>query len=124
MEEKNFIWQKILWSVVFIFASVLLAYVNYRRSNSIISFGVFPYYIWPYVTVPSIVLILLRLTKRGISRSSFIFLFAGTANAFIGSTGVYSVSMSDTQLGIPIHAMFYLNLLLAVFIFFGAFRNK
>src|SRR5258706_9074602 len=111
VKEDSLRWQKILWSVVIIFALTLLAYIKYVRSNGIISFGIFPYFIWPYVIVPSIVTMLLRLPRMGLTRKSFIYIFIGTVNVYIGAVGLYLVVRSDTSMSFSIHAMFCINIL-------------
>jgi len=116
-------WQKVLWSLVIIFAVTLSAYIRYRQSNNIISFGIFTYYVWPYVSIPSIILVLLRLSTKNLSIVSFIYLFAGTANACLGIAGVYMLFTSDSRMDLFIHGMFFSNILLAVYVFYDAVRK-
>jgi len=123
-KESNLFWQKVLWSVVIIFAVTLFAYIRYNQVSNIISFGIYIYLVWPYVIIPSIILVLVRLPAIGLSAQSFVYLFAGTANACLGITGVYALATSDTRMSLLIHAMFVSNIILATFIFFDGIKHK
>ena len=123
-KKDNLRWQKILWSAVIVLALTMVAYSRYMKSNSIIRFSIYPYFIWPYVVFFSIPIIILRLFRIGIFRDSFVYIFLGTINFCVGAIGTYTATNSDSSLPFTIHAMFYLNLVLSIFIFFDVFRKR
>ena len=123
-KESNLNWQKILWSIVIIFALTLAAYIRYNKSNNIISFWIYPYFIWPYVIVASTLILVLRLFRIAISQESFLYIFIGILNFGIGVTGSYLIAKSDAKVSLLIHSMFYVSILLSVFIFMDVFKKK
>lgn len=123
-KDNDLRWQKILWSVVIIFALTLAAYIRYSRYNNIISFWIYPYFIWPYVFIPSIIILILRFFRISIFQESFIYIFIGTLNFCIGVTGAYLIAKGDEKLSLLIHSMFYLNILLGSIIFMDVFKKR
>lgn len=120
---NTLIWQKILWSVVINFGVTLLAYIKYKNSSNIIGFDIYPYVLSPYVGATSIIIILLRIWDI-LATNSFLLVFTATVNVYIGSLGVYLNATSDVQIGFLMHVMFYVNILIATYIFFDIFRKK
>jgi len=116
-------WQKILWSVVIVFALTLVAYIKYSKSDSIIAFGIYPYVLEPYVIISSLAIALFRIF-RIISNESFLYIFAATVSVYIGSMGVYLNSTGETKMNIIIQGLFCLNILMAIFIFFDVFKKR
>lgn len=121
--KNNFKWQNFLWSIVIIFGLTLFAYTRFTKSNSIIGFDIYPYALSPYVAAGSLIIILLRIL-RVISNESFLYIFIATLNIYLGTLGAYLDASSEAPVSLLIHTMFYLNILLAIFIFFDVFRKK
>jgi len=121
--ERSLKWQKILWSVVIIFALTLIAYIRHSKSDSIIGFDIYPYVLEPYVMISSLAVALLRFF-RIISYESFFYIFMATVCVYIGVIGVYLNSTSKTNMSLMMQGLFYLNLLMAIFIFFDVFKKR
>jgi hypothetical protein len=121
--KNNLKWQYILWSVVVIFGLTLTAYVKYMRSDGIIGFDIYPYVLEPYVIISSLIIALLRIL-RVISNESFLYIFIAAVSLFIGAIGVYLNMTGVAQMSILSHSMFYLNVLIAIIIFFDVFRKR
>ena len=107
-----------------IFAMAFFAYIRYSQTYHIIKFAVFLYFIWPYVTLLSALLLVLRLVGAGILRESFLYIVSGTANFCIGAIGSYLITTSDTSLSWTFRAMFYANLIISIIIFCDVFRRR
>lgn len=122
-EENSFRWQNFLWSVVTLFALTLFAYIQYSRSNNLISFGIFAYFVWPYLISLTVLILILRYFNV-IYQGSFFYIFIGTTNIYIGGAGLYLIATSDVRLSFFIHGMFYLNILFATFTLFDIFGSK
>ncbi len=122
--DRNLRWQKILWSVVIIFAISLFLYLRYNQTYHVIKFSIFPYFIWPYLAALSSIVIVLRIIRLGISRESFIYILIGTTNFYIGGIGSYILATSDAPLSWGIHAMFYSSLLAAIIVLSDTFGRS
>ena len=122
--DSNLRWLKILWSLVIIFAITLFAYLRYTHTYHVINFSIFRYFIWPYAILLSVIVLILRLFKLGISQASFMYILIGTMNFCIGLVGAYIVAASDSPVGISNHAIFYANLFIAIIIFVDVFRKR
>ena len=121
--DRKFIWVKLIWTVVVIFFVALLFYIRHTKVGGIIGFGIYPYLLSPYTLGLSFLLILLRLIIPAYIRRSFVYLFAGTISILLGVCGIYLDAYSPTEVNYIIHAIFYLNFLLAMFIFFDALKK-
>lgn len=120
--EKEFNWLKILWATVIIFALTLIVYVKYLKSNSEIGFDIYPYVIWPFVIGSTFVMMILRFLKI-IKYNSFGYIFIGLVNTLQGIIGLYLNMTSKTIMGFFVHAMFFINILLALGIIWDVFSR-
>lgn len=121
--DRNFIWIKLLWSAVIVFSLTLLLYIKHTKADGIIGFGIYPYILAPYTLGLSALLIILRFTISKSARRLFIYLFAGTISLFIGLVGIYLDASSQTIVDYTFHILFYLNSLLAIFMFFDSLKK-
>jgi len=88
MADRNYpIWIKILWSIVILFSISLWIYISNCRSNGIIGFEIYPYFISPVVLVMAIIVAILR-KRKAIQSLSFLYILAAVANAYIGVLGI------------------------------------
>ncbi|HVW62258.1 MAG TPA: hypothetical protein VHC48_19540 [Puia sp.] len=122
--ERNFIWVKLIWSVVIIVGFTLLSYIRYIKSGSIIGFDIYPYILDPYILALSLIITLIRLLSHGLSPGSFVYILTGVTNAFIGGIGIYLNASSQVSMSYVTYGMFLLNLLLAAFIFYAAYDKR
>jgi hypothetical protein len=84
----------------------------------------YPYVIWPYLMVFTLVIIALRLLAGRVSRNSFFYIFTGAANAGVGLVGIYLNFINPVNLSLPIRGMFAINLLVALFLFLDIFKKR
>jgi len=125
MENDNSLrWQKLLWAVVAIFGLIMITYFRYTGSQNIISFSIFPYFVWPYVVALSAVIIFLRLLKLLVSRTAFSYILIGTINVSLGLVGEYLIMKSSEQLTFSIRSMFLGNILVGTLVFWDVFRKQ
>ena len=121
--ENNLRWQKLLWAVVVIFGLTMITYIRYTNSQNIISFSIFPYFLWPYVVALSAIIILLRLLKVLVSKTAFTYILVGTINTSLGLIGEYLVIKSSELLSFGIRTMFLANLVIGSLVFWDVFRK-
>ena len=117
-------WQKLLWSFVIIFAMTFYLYWRYSKSESILGFSIYPYLAWPMIIFGSAIVLILRIFRISRSKESFIYIFTGAINAFIGTIGTYLNFTSLQKIDYYVYLMFILNILLAIFIFWDAFVKE
>jgi hypothetical protein len=122
--NKELKWQKLLWSLVIIVASTLVAYRRFMESSRILGFGVYLYVVRPYLIGFSLLIILLRLWGARSLAGSFIYIFTGATNAFMGLVGIYLLLTSQISLSFATRAMFFFHTLLAVFVLGDVFIKK
>lgn len=121
---KGLKWQKLLWSIVIIFALTLYLYWLNTKSQSILGFSIYSYLAWPIAICLGLLVLLFRVFRTGILKDSFIYIFAGTANAFIGFIGTYLNFISLIKIASSMYLMYFSSILLAIFIFWDAFVKE
>ena len=117
-------WQKLLWSCVVLIGLGLIAYLLFIRSASMVGIVFYPYVIWPYLMIFTLVIIALRLFAGRVSRFSFFYIFTGAANAGIGLAGLYLNFINAVSLTLTMRGMFAINLLVALFLFLDIFKKR
>ena len=121
---KGLKWQKFLWSVVIIFAFTLYIYWLNTKSQSILGFSIYLYLASPISICVGFLVLLFRTCRIGILNDSFIYIFTGTANAFIGLTEMYLNFISQVKIEFSAYLICLSSILLATFIFWDVFVKE
>src|SRR6187402_2061353 len=98
MNQKNFKWQKIIWSLV-VTASIYLYFtLLIERSSS--KLGAYPYMVlgWWVAIFTAVLIFILRLIKINKVRGSFFYILVGSFNLLIGVVDVYAMA-SGSMIG-------------------------
>lgn len=121
--ENSLIWQKVLWSIVINFGITLFAYIKYTKSSGVIGFEIYSFVLSPYASAAGFIIILFRFWRASFLKS-FLYVFIATVNIYLGPLGVYLNATSEVRMSFLLQGMFYLNILIAIFIFIDIFRNR
>lgn len=116
--KDNFIWLKLLWSIVLLVAITLLLYFRSSKvPTTIFAFGMHAYVFSPYILVVTCLAILSRIINPKGLRHSFLYIFIGALNTDIGATGLCLNVNSPAPDCHLYNFLFIGNILSAFFIF-------
>ena len=123
MKLKRFLWAAALWTVLIIWQITLYSV----RKDEMGKLGYFPIFIllWLFVSVISLVILILRALKVYRQTQSFFYVFLGQANLVVAALGFYQVFAPNANAGAYLEIILLaFNVVIALFIFRDYLSNE